>query len=426
MLIFNIYRMSSKYLSSTKYLFVNTEDLDGSPDQINNIQLNLGGSCFESDDDSLIKLSLTQFNMAKNWYDINDTNNAVRILQKGFTHSSVVVDDTDVIIKLPPGDYICNRQIQQAFCEQLKIALDAKVNASGDSMTYTVAPNGDETKDYGIKRGSDGSLSPIITSGINTRLFGVLVTASVGGFRYTNPIHIHSLHISPTQGLNGGLTADEQFNDSAMLLGGNRCKVYHDLSSDSDVLMASNNCFSVSSATNVTSILGYYPMNTSTHTLPYVYLRVNTVVNSTTSNFENVSHNHTTQVVPSHVLAKIQRVHDTDDPGRGVYYRMNDEAFYMNYITQNRLNDLQFSLTDSKGRVLPQNNLGSNMGVFSQSYTASSKKINVNGNLFCDFTLKLERVPVPFAPNILQGFPDPSRQPNNAIHSNISNNGCLL
>jgi len=163
-------------------------------------------------------------------------------------------------------------------------------------------------------------------------------------------------------------------------------------------------------------------MNTALHTLPYVYLRVNTVVNSTTSNFENVSHNHTSSIVPSHILAKIERKEMLDG---SIYYRSNDEVVYENFMTQNRLNDLQFSVTDDKGRVIPQNNLGVNMGIFS-NYTASNKKINKDGNLFCDFTLKLERIATPFAPNILQGFRDPVRKTNNSILSNIPNNGCLV
>ena len=419
--------MANKYASSTRYLFVNTEDFPNTGDQINNIRLNLGGNSFESDDDSLIKLSLTQFNMPKNFYNINDTNNTIRLIQTGFTHSSVVIDDTDVLIKLPAGDYLTTRQLQQAFCDRLKVALDAKVNASGDAMTYNVVPNGNATFQYGAAViNSNARVIPTDSDDINTRLLGVTVTASVGAFRYTNPIIIHSLHISPTEGLvttaGGVLTADEQFNDSAMLFGGNRCKIANDSASDSDAVMSANNCFSISNATNVTTISGYYPMNTALHTLPYIYIRVNTVVNSTTSNFENVSHNHTTEIVPSHILAKVERKEMLDG---SVYYRSSDEVVYENYMTQNRLNNLQFSITDDKGRVIPQNNLGVNMGVFN-NYTTSSKKINVDGNLHCDFTLKLERIGIPFAPNILQGYADPVRQTNNLVQSNIPTNRCTL
>jgi len=112
-------------------------------------------------------------------------------------------------------------------------------------------------------------------------------------------------------------------------------------------------------------------------------------------------------------------------PDGSVYYRTNDEVVYENYITQNRLNDLQFSITDDKGRVIPQNNLGINMGIFA-GYTVSSKKINLDGNLFCDFTLKLERMAIPFAPNILQGHADPMRQNNNLVQSNVPENRCIL
>jgi len=421
--------MATKYANSTRYLFVNTEDFPNNGDQINNIRLNLGGNSFESDDDSLIKMSLTQFNMPKNFYNVNDTNNTFRVIQSGFTHagSGVEIDACDFKMKIPPGDYLTSRQLIQAFCDRLKIVLDAHVSSAGTAMTYTIAPNGDPTYQYGTAViNSNARVIPTDSADINTRLLGVTVTASVSDFRFTNPIIIHSLHISPTEGLvttSGALlTADEQFNDSAMLFGGNRCKIANDPSSDTDAVMTANNCFSISDADHVTTISGYYPMNTALHTLPYIYIRVNTVVNSTTSNFENVSHNHTSPIVPSHILAKVERKEMLDG---SIYYRSSDEVVYENYMTQNRLNDLQFSITDDKGRVIPQNNLGVNMGIFS-NYTASSKKINVDGNLFCDFTLKLERIPIPFAPNILQGHPDPIRQTNNLVQSNIPNNRCIL
>ncbi len=419
--------MANKYANSTRYLFVNTEDFPNNGDQINNIRLNLGGNSFESDDDSLIKMSLTQFNMPKNFYNVNDTNNTFRIIQSGFTHSGVEIDACDFKMKIPPGDYLTTRQLIQAFCDRLKIVLDAHVSSAGTSMTYVVAPNGDPTFQYGSAViNSNARVIPTDSADINTRLLGVTVTASVSAFRFTNPIIIHSLHISPTEGLvttsGAVLTADEQFNDSAMLFGGNRCKIANDPSSDTDAVMTANNCFSISDADNVTTISGYYPMNTALHTLPYIYIRVNTVVNSTTSNFENVSHNHTSPIVPSHILAKVERKQMLDG---SIYYRSSDEVVYENFMTQNRLNDLQFSITDDKGRVIPQNNLGVNMGVFS-NYTTSSKKINLDGNLFCDFTLKLERIPIPFAPNILQGHADPIRQTNSLVQSNVANNRCTL
>ncbi len=420
--------MANKYDSSTRYLFINTEDYPNQGDQINNIKLNLANDSFESDDDSLIKLSLTQFNMPKNFYNVNDTNNTFRVIQSGFTHagSGVEIDACDFKMKIPAGDYLTSRQLIQAFCDSLKIVLDAHVSSSGNAMTYTVAPNGDATFQYGSAViNSNARVIPTASADINTRLLGVTVTASVSDFRFTKPIIIHSLHISPTAGsvTTGGavLTADEQFNDSAMLFGGNRCKIANDPTSDTDAVMTANNCFSISNADHVTTISGYYPMNTALHTLPYVYLRCNVVTNSTTSNFENSSHNHSSPIVPSHILAKIERREMQDG---SIYYRSNDEVVYNNFLTQNRLSELQFSVTDDKGRVIPQNNLGINMGVFS-GYTGSNKKINIDGNLFCDFTLKLERVAIPFQPNVLQGFSDPIRKTNNVVQSNVPNNRCL-
>lgn len=416
--------MTNRYDSSTRYLFVNTEAYENQGDQINNIRLNMAGNSFESDDDSLIKLSLTQFNMPKNFYNINDTNNTFRVILSGFTHASsgVIMDDIDTLLKLDVADYLTHVQLQQNFAEKLKVILDAKVNGSGTACTFAVTPIADKTDTFGVKFGSSCELKPQASNQLNKNLVGVTVTASVSSFRFDNVFHIHSLHIPPgegnqTLGFSGStLTADEQFNDSAILFGGNRTKIFVDPESDSESLMASENCFSITTSSQVASILGYYPMNTALNTLPYVYLRINTALNQCTSNFENVSHSHKSDIVPTHILAKIERRILNDG---SVFYRSNDEVVYNNFITQNRLSDLQISVTDDKGRVVPQNNLGNNMGHFTQAYTTTSKDINRNGNLFCDFTLKLERIAIPFQPNTLQGFPDPVRGTVKAIHSNI-------
>lgn len=405
--------MSNKYEADTRYLFINTEGYESNQgDQVNNIKVSMGSRPFESNDDSLIKLSLTQFNIAKNWFNINDTNNTFRLIQNGFSHtgsgeSGVIIDDTDVLIKIPPGDYLTTRQLQQALCDRLKIALDSKVNASGNAMTYACAPNGDTTFEYG--RGvinSNARVIPTASDDINSRLLSITVTASIDEYRYVNPIHIHSLNISPSQGLNtlgfsgSVLTADEQFNDSAVLFGGNRTKIFADSDNDTDAAIQVNNCFSITDSTKVTTINGFYPMHTAMHTMDYLYLRVNTVINQTTSNFENVSHNHKGDTVPSHILAKIPRI---EMPDGSVFFRSNDEVVYYNLITSSKLNELNFSVTDKFGRVVPQNNLGNNMGVYS-NYATNNGKINKQGNLFCDFTLKLERLAIAFQPNRLSGF----------------------
>jgi len=322
------------------------------------------------------------------------------------------------LLKINVGNYITRTQLQVAFAEKLKPILDS---ACPTGCTFTVARIPDKTSQYGVKH---NPLSlPEVSSVINLNLFGITATASVSGFRFDNKIQIQSLHIPPSEGLKtltGGtvLTADEQFNSSATLFGGIRSKNFS--------TSVDENAFSVTapSDTNVCHILGYFPMNTALHTLPYVYLRVNTVINQSTNNFENVTHSHRGDTVPSHILAKIERV---EMPDGSIYYRTNNEVIYLNNITQNRLNDLQFSLTDEYGRVIPQNDLGNNIDHFGNSfYNSTTKKINKEGNLFCDFTLKLERLSIPFMQNVLQGVPEIKRQNPDSIKTSIPmlNNGC--
>ena len=94
---------------------------------------------------------------------------------KTFTHSgtSIQINDTDSLLKIPVGNYLIHQQLQNAFCAALKTILDASVQ--GGSATFAVAVIANKTEDY--KRssaGGSGLMKPADASDLDNRIFGVL------------------------------------------------------------------------------------------------------------------------------------------------------------------------------------------------------------------------------------------------------------
>ena len=130
----------AKYEADNKYIYVNTENLEQSDggDQLNNIKINLGTNTIDSDDSSLIKISLTQFNMNKNFYNVNDTNNTLRIFQPAFTQNNFTQNAFDDIVKIDIGDYVSFEVLLLNLCRAIQVAYQANVNSG---TTVSVVPH---------------------------------------------------------------------------------------------------------------------------------------------------------------------------------------------------------------------------------------------------------------------------------------------
>jgi len=457
----------SKYEADTKYIFVNTENLDqrDGGDQINNFKLNLGSNPISSDDNSLIKISLTQFNMSKNFYSVNDTNNTIRIFQPTFTQNNFTQDAFDDVVKIDIGDYISFEVLLLNLCRAIQVAYQANVN-SGTTVsvvphTHTAGTDFVSTTeaqglDYGGTYVFEGG-HPILGDNIgtpnthihekNTGLYAIAIqyTRSDGGTAFTasgttSLPTIECLHIPPTEGqvvLSGGrvLTADEQYNDSYILLGIPRQTTYS--ASPVNPVNGIKNTFAVineGATTNAFTVMNTYPINQGLHTAPYLYLRANLNTSIATTNYENLSHNHQGNTANSHILGKIPRHSNTEGHSAReiIHYKMDNIESQSMVITQNMINEITFSVTDGKGRVIPHRNVhdlsrhfgfGSDDGILAEFNGLP----NINGNLFCDFTLKVERLSINNQPNVLQGTPDIKRASVNPIQSSIPinfNNNC--
>lgn len=447
----------AKYDADTRYIYVNTENLTttNGGDQVNNFKLNLGSNPINSDDKSLIKVSLTQFNMAKNFYNVNSTNNSLRFYLEGFTFSSMVFSTIDTIIKIPVGDYITFEIMLLNLCDQISIVMNAAAN-SGTSVVVAPLNNGSTTftsnsetdgvlfsGEYGRDLvGGDQIVHPNEHKhSFNTGIYGISFSFVRTGVVFDNtdsavrfPI-IQCLHIPPSEGvvtLSTGtvLTANEQYNDSYSLFGLPRTTEF--ISTPTIALEDKLQVVLLSALIGGFALINPFPRNQGLDTCQYVYLRSNLATNTATNNLEASIHNHQGNCSTSHILGKIPRsVSIEGGNGRisNVYFRLDRETGYSMVITQNMINELVFSVTDSKGRVLPSDSVGVLARDFDEpsKFSTISKKINVDGNLFCDFTLKVERLSIPFAPNVLQNTPDINRNSVNPISSSVPinfNNNC--
>ncbi len=444
----------SKYEADTKYIFVNTENLeqrDGG-DQVNTFKLNLGANPINADDNSLIKISLTQFDMNKNFFNVNDTNNSLRIHQDAFTEGNFQVSAFDTIIKLDVGDYITFEALLFNLCNAIKTVYTANVNAD---TTVTVTPNSNGNTIFNSANEANGAIysgtyllnqSSVLTKPnthhleFNTGLYSIKIkfTRSSGNAFVAANVSatpfIECLHIPPNEGqvtLSSGqvLTANEQYNDSYILLGIPRQTTYID---NPSAIAGGNNTFIALNKhhndTDCFTLFNTYPITQGLHTCSNVFLRANLNTSLATTNYENLSHSHQGNIAQSHILGKIPRVSATEGHRAReiVVFKQEDIESQSMVITQNMINEITFSITDSRGRVLPAVPAQVRLFGLATSDFPSVPKQNRVGNLFANFTLKIERLSIPFAPNVLQGTPDIKRVSVNSVSNSIplKNNGC--
>ena len=441
----------SKYEADTKYIFVNTENLeqrDGG-DQVNRFKLNLGANPVNSDDDSLVRISLTQFNMAKNFYNVNDTNNSLRIFQAEISQGSLVINAFDTIIKIPPGDYITQEVLLLNLCRAIKTVYEANRadTASTVEVTITFTSSNETTGEASSTNYRVDTSGTLLTPNShihekNTGLYQISIKLTHSGLTFDTttaalPI-IECLHIPPNSQpitLSSGqkLTANEQYNDSYILLGIPRQTTYVNSPTNSGTSGETGNHFTIipdSLVAESFAVFNQFPAGQGLNTMPYIYVRANLNTSLATTNLENLAHNHQGNVAQSHILGKIPRKSSNDGIVHSkdvIHFKQDDIQSQTMVITQNMINEMSFSITDSKGRVIPVV-AGQTFRQFGQTggFPTFSKVANKEGNLFCDFTLKVERLSIPFAPNVLQGAPNIKRVSVNPISSSIplKNNGC--
>jgi len=393
--------MSNKYENQSQQLYINSEGGFGSiGDQINRFKVDLNTSPFSNADDTILRCSLTQFNMSKNFYDVNENNNAVRICWKGYTdtgNTDKVVSNVDTIIRIPPGDYRTHTSLIKAFQNEVVTVLDAAVA----DLTFTAGRTNPKTF-RNLPYNSSYEDEPDAAIDTEDLRFMMTFTCSNTAFRFTHKPHFQCLSVATADALQLGvnnetLEPSDFYNDSFALLGGVRVEEFKPYDG---VLQQS---FSVQDADHVLRVANWFPMNNELNTMPYIYLRSRNSRTQASSNLEEGNNPHNHHMINSSLFAKIPRQVKRDG---SVYYEINNSPYFTN-ITQRQLNTIEFELTDHKGRELPQSSVGNDYtGRLTSSEVEalpSGISISKNGNLFCDMVLLVEK----FAfnnPSALVGF----------------------
>ena len=361
--------------------FINTEAGFGTAggNQIDRFKINFNTQPFEASDDSMLRVSVIQAHVARNWYDVNQQNNAIRFFNTaGATHASA----TDAILDIPTADYPNYKTLVEAWATSIKTHLDANYFGSGavtvSETTVAYVANSVDTT---------GASVPDAGTEVNLRKFTMKFTRS-GGDEFDSLPVIQCLNIPASgdytlTGSGTSLTMAEHFNDSYILLGGKRIETFEQTPTVSS--------FDVQTANSDQELIitGYYLIPTQVYTIENLYLSCEIADNQATNNIVDAQEEHRHEATHSTILAKIPRCQEAGRSGSGpnsLCYKLNENsnAFYFTNVTSNFLNSLIFKVTDHRGRALP--------------LIAGS---DVDGNVFLDMTLKVEKIQMPSTANLL-------------------------
>lgn len=427
--------MASKYENSSQQLYINTESGFGSiGDQVNRWKVDLNTSPFENNDNTILRASVSQFNMTKNFYNINETNDAFRITWEHFVSpGSITVNDLDVIVHIINGDYTTHDQLVMALFNAIAPALNSAISGA---TTVTFATSNAEAsmpathRNYALQSRDDSAGRLYTLEPPDSLWFQGSFTASDDKFRFTNLPVIQCLSVATNEALFTRSNYEEapvvsllepidSYNDSYILFGGRRIETYEDVADGYPTTQS----FSVKSTDHFLYLQNWFPMNNKLNTCPYLYLRSRNSRTQASSNLEEKAtpHNHT--MVNSSILAKIPRFVDRDG---GVSYTLENSPYFTN-ITQHNLNSIEFELTDAKGRSIPEALTSQAISSLNAQPVPDGVKQNKDSNSFVDMVILVEKFAFQ-SQNNLAGYPSApppidtnrfSNNPNMSINPNL-------
>ena len=308
---------STEKIVESYNLFLNTDDAtkDG---QSYNFEFG-NNALITRNKDQYIRLTLLNFNMYKNWTDVNNNNDSL-VFKQGGSYSA---------INLPNQNYASLHDLAKSFGNAIVSAMNALGLYGGVTLNTTILPPASAS--------IAGTTNNVITITIDTtNPHGIVASDLTDGTWYINSI-------IDTENIPGGLVGVQRGADSGLLLGGDRLQA--------NTLV---NSFSVDVTTNANKIIisGRYPAQRSTE--PNVYMRINPAPQIFASEAFQTTLQTTgeNKLNPSSILAEIKI--DTEFVQ---YTPTSDKEFFCN-MYQNAINHLDIRLTDSRNRALPVYALG--------------------------------------------------------------------
>lgn len=379
-------RFEGQQIVNSINFFVDTERssiVSDTQSKGDDVHYNFEGNTIECKDGEVIRVSLVDFHLPNNLYNIDARNSQGTII---CSVNGTAMAAGQVHNLLERGNYYDIDDIAINFANNLAARLIALPGMPG-GITLTSIVNNNLVAQNTVVNTFDNlitKLTPPHPHTIGTTLSGkpekklldVTLTFSV-------PHTITNLKIS-CQSANGELY---------LVLGGER----------GDNVNTLNNSFKITTTSSTIRVQGYFPMQLITE--PHVYLRCtlgqNGLESSILASDETVYNN---DIVGSNILAKIARTTESFS------YAGNSQHEFFITLQQRKLNSIGLFLTDSKSRPLsrPKN---SGSGTAAGLETTSSSEVtyeketqSTKGNLYFTATLRIDIVKV-YNPNTLQSEP---------------------
>ena len=343
-----------------------------------NVHYGFEGNTIECKDGEVIRLSLVDFHMPNNQYNI-DMKNSLATFICSVNGNAMAAGLVKTFIDR--GNYYDTDDVAVNFANNLATHLLALSGMpTAPAITVTTITNNNLTAQTTVPTGFT-AISGIVGKP-EKKLLDVTITFS-GNHTITN------LKIS-CQSVNG---------ESYLVLGGER--------GDNTSTLA--NSFKVTIAATTIRVQGYFPMQLVTE--PHVYLRCtlgqNGLESSILASDESVYNN---DIVASNILAKIARNSES------FTYSGNAQNEFFMTLQQRKLNSIGLFLTDSKSRPIGRSKnsgLGTSAGLeatpVGDLLPYESEKQSTLGNLYFTATIRIDIIKV-YNPNTLGSEPPPMPQ----------------
>ena len=423
----------SKYEKDSELLFVTSEANFGNNGigNQNHFKVNLADSPLKNNDSSLIKLSVKELQLRKSWYNINETNNKVRLSMEGFstgTGSTVVMPDIDTMVEIPVGDYVTHESLVDSFGNAVITAL---INATNSPLVAgnLVATALTEVFRNVHSNGTNGVEIPKL--GIYRNDFRLLIEldctitdwvwVKLPIFQFLNIPLANDYKFNITDG--ASLKPNERFNDSYILLGGPRIEEFQGTIADPIwTVTTKKESLSVKKMTSrLLYIASWFPMSEVLHTLDDVYVISRQSRSQASSSLQSITNEHAHTFIASNLVAKASRDVQDSINDVGVYFKITQPSYFFSILSQPFINEIEFQLTDHRGRDLPYNPTDTvPVNAIADNIQPYSGAPQIeNGNSVVSLVILAEKF-IGASPNSLDGFPDPVGIYNPKFGSNIT------
>ena len=352
-----------------------------------NIHLGFEGNTIECKDGEVIRLSLVDFHMPNNQYNIDARNSqATLICSVNGTAMAAGVVHTFVA----RGNYYDTDDIALNFANNLAARLLALTGMPSPAITITSIVNNNLTaQSTAIAHFTNPApLAP--PANPPPQIFATSLTGKPEKKLLDVTINFSAAHTIT----NLKISCQSANGELYLVLGGER--------GDNSTTLA--NSFKITTTSTSITIQGYYPMQLITE--PHVYLRCtlgqNGLESSILGSDETIYNN---DIVASNILAKIARTSESFS------YAGNQSGEFFVTLQQRKLNSIGLFLTDSKSRPIGRaKNAGTGTSAGLEGTATSdiipyeSENQSRLGNLYFTATIRIDIVKV-YNPNILQSEP---------------------